>query len=91
MPEYQPFVTIDVWTMIFAWGNLIILFLYTDPTADLLGPVFVEELFLSNREITADNGNQGGGNVETGAESAVAVAVAAVTGAAALLVICRKK
>ncbi|MBQ7300043.1 MAG: F0F1 ATP synthase subunit B [Clostridia bacterium] len=28
MPEYQPFVTIDVWTMIFAWGNLIILFLF---------------------------------------------------------------
>jgi len=28
MPEYQPFVTIDVWTMVFAWGNLIILFLF---------------------------------------------------------------
>lgn len=28
MPEYQPFVTIDVWTMIFTWGNLIILFLF---------------------------------------------------------------
>ena len=28
MPVYQPFVTIDVWTMIFAWGNLIILFLF---------------------------------------------------------------
>jgi len=28
MPEYQPFVSLDVWTMIFAWGNLIILFLF---------------------------------------------------------------
>lgn len=28
MPEYQPFVTIDVWTIIFTWGNLIILFLF---------------------------------------------------------------
>lgn len=28
MPEYEPFVTLDIWTMIFAWGNLIILFLF---------------------------------------------------------------
>ena len=28
MPEYQPFVSLDIWTMIFAWGNLIILFLF---------------------------------------------------------------
>ena len=34
MPEYQPFVTIDVWTMIFAWGNLIILFLFLKKIID---------------------------------------------------------
>ena len=28
MPEYESFVGLDVWTMIFAWGNLIILFLF---------------------------------------------------------------
>ena len=28
MPQYEPFVGIDIWTMIFAWGNLIILFLF---------------------------------------------------------------
>ena len=28
MPEYQSFVGLDIWTMIFAWGNLIILFLF---------------------------------------------------------------
>lgn len=28
MPQTQPFVGLDIWTMIFAWGNLIILFLF---------------------------------------------------------------
>ena len=28
MPQTQPFVSLDIWTMIFAWGNLIILFLF---------------------------------------------------------------
>ena len=28
MPQTLPFVTLDIWTMIFAWGNLIILFLF---------------------------------------------------------------
>jgi len=28
MPEYQSFVSVDIWTMLFAWGNLIILFLF---------------------------------------------------------------
>ncbi len=26
--EYQSFVSIDIWTMLFAWGNIIILFLF---------------------------------------------------------------
>lgn len=28
MPEYESFVSLDVWTMLFAWGNIIILFLF---------------------------------------------------------------
>ena len=28
MPQTQPFVSLDIWTMIFAWGNLIVLFLF---------------------------------------------------------------
>lgn len=37
MPEYQSFVGLDIWTMIFAWGNLIILFLFLKKI--LFGPL----------------------------------------------------
>ena len=37
MPQNQPFVSLDIWTMIFAWGNLIILFLFLKKI--LFGPL----------------------------------------------------
>ena len=37
MPQTQPFVGLDIWTMIFAWGNLIILFLFLKKI--LFGPL----------------------------------------------------
>ena len=37
MPQTQPFVSLDIWTMIFAWGNLIILFLFLKKI--LFGPL----------------------------------------------------
>ena len=49
-------------------------------------PVWIDGMFFSNSA-----SNIGAGNAETGVESAVAVACAAVLGAASLLVISRKK
>ena len=54
MNEYLPFVSIDTWTMIFTWANLLILFLLLKKF--LFKPVM--KILDERAEETAGRGNQ---------------------------------